>query len=44
MMAKAEDFETIPQEWWNQYMIKNPIGISEPRGALERGTKYNPQG
>ncbi len=44
MMAKAEDFETIPQEWWDQYMIKNPIGISEPRGALERGTKYNPQG
>ncbi len=44
MMAKPTDLEPIPQEWWDQYMIKNPVGISEPRGAAGRGTKYNPQG
>jgi len=44
MMAKRKDFEDIPEDWWNQYVISNPIGISPPRGAAGRGTKYNPQG
>jgi hypothetical protein len=44
MMAKRKDFEDIPEDWWNQYVISNPIGVSPPRGAAGRGTKYNPQG
>jgi len=44
MMAKRKDFEDIPEDWWKQYVISNPIGISPPRGAAGRGTKYNPQG
>ena len=42
MMAKRKDFEDIPEDWWKQYVISNPIGISLPRGAAGRGTKYNP--
>lgn len=43
MMAKREDFETIPETWWNKYRIENPRGVVNTRG-LTRGSKYNPQG
>ena len=43
MMAKREDFETIPETWWDRYRIENPRGVVNTRG-LTRGSKYNPQG
>ena len=39
-MARKEDFEEIPDEWWAQYMIENPTGVVNTRG-LTRGSKYN---
>ena len=43
MMAKREDFETIPETWWDRYRIENPRGVVNTRG-LTRGSKYNTQG
>tara|TARA_R110000868_G_scaffold161286_1_gene391347 strand:- start:2781 stop:4997 length:2217 start_codon:yes stop_codon:yes gene_type:complete len=42
-MARKEDFEEIPDEWWAQYRIENPTGVVNTRG-LTRGSKYNTQG
>ena len=42
-MARKEDFEEIPNEWWAQYKIENPTGVVNTRG-LTRGSKYNTQG
>ena len=42
-MAKREDFEVIPDTWWDRYRIENPRGVVNTRG-LTRGSKYNPQG
>ena len=42
-MARKEDFEEIPNEWWTQYKIENPTGVVNTRG-LTRGSKYNTQG
>jgi len=43
MMAKREDFEPIPDTWWDRYRIENPRGIVNTRG-LRRGSKYNIEG
>lgn len=42
-MAKREDFEVIPETWWDRYRIENPRGVVNTRG-LRRGSKYNTQG
>lgn len=42
-MAKREDFEVIPETWWDRYRIENPRGVVNTRG-LTRGSKYNTQG
>ena len=42
-MAKREDFEVIPETWWDRYRIENPRGIVNTRG-LKRGSKYNIEG
>jgi hypothetical protein len=42
-MAKREDFEVIPETWWDRYRIENPTGVVNTRG-LTRGSKYNTQG
>ena len=42
-MARKEDFEVIPDTWWDRYRIENPRGVVNTRG-LTRGSKYNPQG
>jgi hypothetical protein len=42
-MARKEDFEEIPDEWWEQYRIENPTGVVNTRG-LTRGSKYNKKG
>jgi hypothetical protein len=42
-MARKEDFEEIPDEWWAQYRIENPTGVVNTRG-LTRGSKYNKKG
>ncbi len=43
LMAKREDFEVIPETWWDRYRIENPRGVVNTRG-LTRGSKYNTQG
>ena len=39
-MAQREDFEVIPEAWWDRYRIENPRGVVNTRG-LTRGSKYN---
>ncbi len=43
LMARKEDFEVIPETWWDKYRIENPRGVVNTRG-LKRGSKYNTQG